>query len=147
MMYLWINLIFLLIKNAHDHEKVQKYQKFWKFLKKNFFMKKKFFSWKKFFHENYFFSWKKIIFDQNFQIFELRGSRWVQKWCYCPIILTGNVFFKNATKIKMSRHLIGRWPREHTHAQHAQTDAFTCTHAYVHTHAQAHTCTYIYFKK
>ena len=82
---------------------------FWsKFDKKKNLIKKKILSWKKKnFFDKFFFSKKLIFLAENVK-FELSAKRWVQKWCYCPLITLRS----KVPKIVMFRiiaHLIDRW--------------------------------------
>ena len=43
-------------------------------------------------------SWKIIEFVSGLCRIELRGCRWVQKWGYCPIILTGKFCSQNRSR-------------------------------------------------
>ena len=53
-------------------------------------------------------SWKNWFLTENFHKIELRGSRWVQKWCYLPNPVCRG-WDPKIVMFRLRTHLIGQW--------------------------------------
>ena len=78
--FLWVLFYIFLSNIFRNHKKVKKWSKMSKNLKKIFFFKNN--------EKN--MSWKNWLLPKCFQKIELGGYLWVQKWCFCPILLSGS---------------------------------------------------------
>ena len=78
MIYFWSKIL-------HYHENIKKWSKISKILKNFFFENFHFFFGRKCHFSK---AWKNLFLDKNFRIFELRGIPWVQKWCFCPSMMS-----------------------------------------------------------